>query len=60
LLTVSLNKQIKQAWNGLIGLQYQINKHWQIRSEGGVVGDRKSLLISLNYRMLGFKKKVVN
>jgi hypothetical protein len=59
-VTYRMDKQIKQAWNGLIGLQYQINKHWQIRSEGGVVGDRKSLLISLNYRMLGFKKKVVN
>ncbi len=40
----------------LVGTQYQLNKHWQLRAEGGVVGDRKSLLLSLNYRFLGFKK----
>jgi hypothetical protein len=42
----------------LIGAQYQLNKNWQFRAEGGVIGDRKSLLLSINYRMLGFKKKV--
>jgi opacity protein-like surface antigen len=51
-----MNKQTKQHWNGLVGIQYQINKHWQIRSEGGVIGDRKSILFSVNYRLLGFKK----
>jgi hypothetical protein len=38
-------------------LQYQINKNWQLRGEGGVIGDRKSFLVSLNYRILGFRKK---
>ncbi|UBM62414.1 hypothetical protein LA303_00170 [Candidatus Sulfidibacterium hydrothermale] len=52
-----MDKQTKEHWNLLIGMQYQINKHWQIRSEGGIIGDRKSILVSLNYRMLGFKKK---
>ncbi len=52
-----MDKQVKQHWNGLIGLQYQINKNWQLRTEGGVIGDRKSFLLSLNYRILGFKKK---
>ncbi len=53
----NMDKQTKQHWNGLIGLQYQINKTWQFRTEGGVIGDRKSILLSLNYRFLGFKKK---
>jgi opacity protein-like surface antigen len=52
-----MDKQTKQHWNGLVGVQYQINKHWQLRSEGGVIGDRKSFLFSVNYRILGFKKR---
>jgi len=52
-----MDKQTKEHWNFIVGMQYQINKHWQIRSEGGIIGDRKSILLSLNYRMLGFKKK---
>lgn len=47
-----MNKQVKAHWNGLVGAQFQINKHWMIRSEGGVIGDRKSFLISANYRFL--------
>jgi len=37
---------------GIIGIQYQMNKRWMLRSEGGIIGDRKSLLLSLNYRFL--------
>lgn len=47
-----MQKQVKEAWNGIIGIQYQMNKRWMIRSEGGIIGDRKSLLLSLNYRFL--------
>ena len=57
-LSYSMDKQAKAPWNGLIGAQYQFNKNWQLRAEGGVIGDRKSFLLSLNYRFLGFKKKV--
>ncbi len=56
LITYAMDKQTKQHWNGLVGMQYQLNKTWQLRAEGGVVGDRKSFLLSLNYRFLGFKK----
>jgi len=52
-----MDKQVTQMWNGLIGAQFQINKHWQIRSEMGLIGDRRSYLFSVNYRFLGFKKK---
>jgi hypothetical protein len=52
----AMDKQVKELWNGLIGVQYQYNKHWMIRSEGGIIGDRKSFLISLNYRFLGWRK----
>jgi len=47
-----IDKGLKQEWNGLIGAQYQLNKNWMIRTEGGIIGDRKSILLSLNYRFL--------
>ena len=52
-----MDKQVAEKWNMLLGAQYQINKRWQLRSEAGLIGDRKSVLVSLNYRLLGFKKK---
>ena len=47
-----MDKQVKEKWNMLLGAQYQINKRWMFRTEGGIVGDRKSILFSLNYRFL--------
>ncbi|MFV0606471.1 MAG: hypothetical protein ACK5NK_11585 [Niabella sp.] len=46
----SMNKKVERPWNMLIGVQWQIDKHWQVRSEGQVLGDRKALLFSFNYR----------
>lgn len=47
-----LDKRTKEKWNGVIGAQYQWNKNWIFRAEGGVIGDRKSILISANWRFL--------
>lgn len=47
-----MDKQVKEKWNGLIGVQFQLNKHWMARSEAGLIGDRKSILFSVNYRWL--------
>jgi len=47
-----MDKQVKEKWNFLIGAQFQLNKRWMLRTEGGVIGDRKSALVSLNYRFL--------
>ena len=52
-----MDKQTKQLWNGIIGMQYQLNKRWQIRTEAGIIGDRKSALVSVNYRFMGFRTK---
>jgi hypothetical protein len=52
IIRYGMDKQVKQKWNGIIGMQYQLNKRWMIRSEGGIIGDRKSFLLSLNYRFL--------
>ncbi|MEN8117739.1 MAG: hypothetical protein ABFS16_12210 [Bacteroidota bacterium] len=46
----SLRKEPKQKWNMLIGGQYQINKHHQLRAEAGFLGSRTSFLFSYNYR----------
>ena len=52
-----IDKQVQQKWNGIVGLQFQLNKRWMFRSEAGLIGNRKSILISVNYRFLGFRKK---
>ena len=46
----SLTKEPLGPWNMVIGGQYQVNKHWQLRAEAGIIGNRNSLLISGNYR----------
>ncbi|MFT3823710.1 MAG: hypothetical protein QM731_07305 [Chitinophagaceae bacterium] len=57
-ITYQMNKSVKSRWAGLVGAQYQVNKRWQIRTECNFIGkDRFSLLTSLNYRFMGFKKK---
>ncbi len=52
IIRYGIDKRVKQEWNGLIGGQYQHNKNWMFRTEGGIIGDRKSLLLSVNYRFL--------
>lgn len=46
----SLDKGLKDAWNFIVGSQYQLNKHWMIRAEYGFLGSRKQFLTSLQYR----------
>lgn len=46
----SLEKQLKDKWNFVVGSQYQYNKHWMIRAEYGFLGSRKQFLTSLQYR----------
>jgi len=57
LVLYRMNKQVKNKFNGLLGIQYQMNKNWQLRTEGGFIGNRKSFIFSINYRLLGFRKK---
>jgi len=45
-----MDKRPVEVWNMVIGGQFQFNKRWMLRSEVGIVGDRKSFLASLNYR----------
>ena len=56
IISYGMDKQTKELWNGIIGFQYQLNKKWQFRTEVGIIGDRKSILASINYRFLGIKR----
>lgn len=52
IIRYGMDKQVQERWNGTIGGQYQFNKRWMLRSEAGLIGNRKSLLVSVNYRFL--------
>jgi hypothetical protein len=46
----SLEKAPKDAWNFIIGSQYQFNRHFMLRAEYGFLGSRKQFMTSLQYR----------
>ena len=46
----SITKEAKEEWNMLLGGQYQLDRHWQFRTEFGFLGERTSWLLSANYR----------
>lgn len=45
-----MDKRVQDIWNGVIGVQFQLNKSFMFRSEAGIIGNRKSILLSANYR----------
>jgi hypothetical protein len=46
----SMDKRVKDAWNFIIGSQFQLNKHWMIRGEIGFLGSRTQGMAGLQYR----------
>jgi hypothetical protein len=52
IISYAMDKAPEQEWNVLFGAQFQLNKRWMLRSEAGLIGDRKSFLASINYRFL--------
>jgi len=46
----SLSKRPKDAWNFVLGSQYQINKHFMLRAEYGFLGSRTQFIGGLQYR----------
>ena len=46
----SLEKAPKDAWNFIVGSQYQFNRHFMLRAEYGFLGTRKQFMTSLQYR----------
>jgi hypothetical protein len=46
----SMDKRPKDAWNFIIGSQYQMNKHWMVRAEVGFLASRTQIITGLQYR----------
>ncbi len=46
----SMDKTLKDAWNFIVGGQFQFNKHLMIRGEVGFLGSRKQALAGVQYR----------
>lgn len=46
----SLDKQLKDKWNFIVGTQFQYNKHWMVRAEIGFLGSRTQAMGGLQYR----------
>jgi hypothetical protein len=46
----SLDKNLKNMWNFIVGGQFQLNKHWMIRAEYGFLGSRQQFLSGLQFR----------
>jgi len=46
----SLDKNLKNMWNFIVGGQFQLDKHWMIRAEYGFLGSRQQFLSGLQYR----------
>jgi hypothetical protein len=46
----SMDKRPKDAWNFIIGSQYQMNKHWMVRLEVGFLASRTQVITGLQYR----------
>ncbi|WP_430817663.1 hypothetical protein [Carboxylicivirga sp. RSCT41] len=46
----SLEKRQANMWNFLIGSQYQLNKHFMVRAEFGILGTRQQFIGGLQYR----------
>jgi hypothetical protein len=46
----SMDKRPKDAWNFIIGSQFQLNKHWMVRGEVGFLASRTQVIAGMQYR----------
>jgi hypothetical protein len=46
----SMDKRVKDAWNFIIGSQFQLSKHFMMRVEAGFLGSRTQVTAGLQYR----------
>ncbi len=46
----SLEKNLKNKWNFVIGTQFQLNRHLMLRAEYGFLGTRQQFIGGLQYR----------
>jgi len=46
----SMDKRPKDAWNFIMGTQFQLNKHWMLRGEVGFLGSRTQVIAGVQWR----------
>lgn len=46
----SMDKYPKDMWNFIVGSQYQLNRHFMMRAEFGLLGSRTQGMVGLQYR----------
>ena len=46
----SLDKNLKNKWNFIVGSQLQLSRHWMLRAEFGFLGSRQQFIGGLQYR----------
>ncbi|MFN3841498.1 MAG: hypothetical protein ACK4RF_12405 [Cyclobacteriaceae bacterium] len=46
----SMDKQVKDKWNFIVGSQFQLNKHVMLRLEYGFLGSRTQIMTGVQYR----------
>jgi hypothetical protein len=46
----SLDKNLKNKWNFIVGSQLQLSRHWMLRAEFGFLGSRQQFITGLQYR----------
>ncbi|MDZ7608581.1 MAG: hypothetical protein U5K79_24025 [Cyclobacteriaceae bacterium] len=46
----SMDKNVKDPWNFIVGSQYQLNRHLMLRMEVGFLGSRNQVMGGLQYR----------
>jgi len=46
----SMDKTVKDAWNFIVGGQFQFNKHFMVRGEVGFLGSRTQVMTGVQYR----------
>jgi hypothetical protein len=46
----SMDKTVKDAWNFIVGAQFQYNKHLMLRGEVGFLGSRTQVMAGIQYR----------
>lgn len=46
----SMDKQVKDRWNFIVGGQFQLNKHFMLRLEYGFLGSRTQIMTGVQYR----------
>lgn len=46
----TMDKTLKDAWNFIVGGQFQFNKHFMVRGEVGFLGSRTQVMTGVQYR----------